>query len=66
MDDLILPGNDIAEINLVKNQLDSSFRIKDLGTLCFFLGLEVVHSLGISMCKRQYGSNLLIETGFKC
>lgn len=38
VDDLILPGISIHEINFVKNSLDSKFKIKDLGSLRYFLG----------------------------
>ena len=54
VDDVILAGNSIAEFTRIKNILDSNFKIKDLGTLKYFLGLEVAYSkLGISVCQRS-------------
>lgn len=64
MDDVILTGNSIAEFTRIKAILDSNFKIKDLGTLKYFLGLEVAHSkLGISICQRKYCLDLLHESG---
>jgi hypothetical protein len=39
VDDLILRGNNIDEIKALKMLLDKKFRIKDIGTLKYFLGL---------------------------
>lgn len=41
VDDIVLTGNASTEINHVKSFLHSTFRIKDLGNLKYFLGLEV-------------------------
>lgn len=41
VDDVILTGNHLEEINFVKSFLDQQFKIKDLGEVKFFLGLEV-------------------------
>jgi len=42
VDDVILPGNSLAEIEEVKQALNKTFKIKDLGELKYFLRLEVV------------------------
>jgi hypothetical protein len=44
VDDIVLTGNNMSEITNIKVQLHKTFGIKDLGTLKFFLGLEVAHS----------------------
>ncbi|XP_024626656.1 uncharacterized protein [Medicago truncatula] len=64
VDDIILAGNSLDEFTFIKNILHNSFKIKDLGQLKYFLGLEVAHSkLGISLCQRKYGLDLLSDTG---
>jgi len=64
VDDIILAGNDLAEINNITNELDISFKIKNLGNLTYFLGLEVARSSkGIHLCQRKYTLDLLQETG---
>jgi len=44
VDDFILAGNSMDEINNIKNSLHSSFKIKDLGQLKYFLGLEIART----------------------
>jgi len=44
VDDIILAGNDKEEIDLVKETLNKTFKIKDLGDLRYFLGFEVARS----------------------
>jgi hypothetical protein len=65
VDDVILAGNHLPEFSYNKDLLHSSFKIKDLGQLKYFLGLEVAHSSrGISLCQRKYCLDLLSDTGF--
>ena len=64
VDDIVLAGNSIEEMNNIKRILHSNFRIKDLGILKYFLGLEVAHSdTGISLCQRKYCLDLLHDSG---
>lgn len=41
VDDLIIAGDDLQEIERFKVTFDTQFKLKDLGDLKFFLGLEV-------------------------
>ncbi|EXB74504.1 Copia protein [Morus notabilis] len=64
VDDIILTGNDVAEMEQLKRRLASEFEIKDLGTLKYFLGMEVARSRkGIVVSQRKYVLDLLKETG---
>ncbi|XP_072080920.1 uncharacterized protein [Arachis hypogaea] len=44
VDDLVLAGDDLSEIQAVNMFLDDKFKIKDLGLLKFFIGMEVARS----------------------
>jgi hypothetical protein len=64
VDDIILAGTCLEEIQRIKSILDNSFKIKDLGTVKYFLGLEVAHSKeGISISQRKYCLDLLNDSG---
>lgn len=55
----------MAEIQSIKFFLDSTFKIKDLGNLKYFLGLEVLRSsTGIHMSQWKYSLELLEEIGY--
>ena len=64
VDDIIITGNHIEEINSMKRMLAKEFEVKDLGTLKYFLGMEFARSKkGISVSQRKYTLDLLKETG---
>ncbi|KAK2390516.1 putative mitochondrial protein [Trifolium repens] len=64
VDDIILAGNSLDEFQRIKKLLDSEFKIKDLGQLKYFLGIEVAHSkIGVTICQRKYCLDLLHDTG---
>ncbi|XP_019416681.1 PREDICTED: uncharacterized protein LOC109327949 [Lupinus angustifolius] len=64
VDDLVLTGNDFLEIKQVKHILDIPYKIKDVGQLRYFLGLEIARSAkGIHLNQCKYTLSLLEESG---
>lgn len=63
VDDLVITGSSLEEINKVKSYLHNNFKIKELGVLKYFLGLEVAKlGIGIILNQRKYVLDLLIDT----
>ncbi|XP_070053376.1 uncharacterized mitochondrial protein AtMg00810-like [Nicotiana tomentosiformis] len=62
VDDVIITGTDSKEIARLKAFLDQRFRIKDLGRLHYFLGLEVLYKPnGVLISQRKFALVLLKE-----
>jgi len=63
VDGIILAGTTLSKFSFIKSVLHQAFKINDLGTLKYFLGLEVAHShSGISLCQRKYCLDLLNDS----
>ncbi|KAD4888928.1 hypothetical protein E3N88_21001 [Mikania micrantha] len=64
VDDVIIAGNNTAKIEETKNNLDKNFSIKDLGTLRYFLGVEVARTAeGLVLSQRKYTLDILNDCG---
>ncbi|XP_071739845.1 uncharacterized mitochondrial protein AtMg00810-like [Rutidosis leptorrhynchoides] len=64
VDDIIITGNNISEVEKVKHFLKTKFMIKDLGELKYFLGIEVIKTKdGMCLSQRKYCLDLLNEFG---
>ena len=64
VDDIVITGSDTTGISSLKTFLHTQFQTKDLGTLKYFLGIEVSRSKkGIYLSQRKYVLDLLSETG---
>ncbi|GKD58117.1 ribonuclease H-like domain-containing protein [Tanacetum coccineum] len=64
VDDIIITGNSLTEIEKVKQFLKAKFMIKDLGKLKYFLGIEVLDTpKGICLNQRKYCLELIDEFG---
>jgi hypothetical protein len=65
VDDIIVAGNNLKQIQELKTYLGNCFKLKDLGVLKYFLGIEVAHSAqGIFLSQRKYVLEILEETSF--
>lgn len=66
VDDIILTGSSILHITKVKDFIAQNFKMKDLGSLKYFLGLEISRNTGgIYIHQRKYALNLLNSTGLQ-
>ena len=63
VDDIVLTGDNMEEMERLKKYLAAEFEIKDLGALKYFLGIELARSkCGIFISQRKYVLDLLEET----
>ncbi|XP_060669987.1 retrovirus-related Pol polyprotein from transposon RE1 isoform X4 [Ziziphus jujuba] len=66
VDDIIITGTDPGGIKELQASLHSSFHMKDLGILTYFLGLEVHHSdRGIFVNQHKYTHDLIALAGLE-
>lgn len=64
VDDLIITGNQPASVEFFKTYLASCFKMKDLGLLRFFLGIEVARNrTGMYLTQRKYALEIIEDTG---
>ena len=61
---MIITGNNEVKISDLKKFLNTCFKIKDLGLLKYFLGVEVARSkAGICLCQQKYTLDILEAVG---
>ena len=64
VDDILIESNDVDAVNFFKQFLDNKFKLRDLGTLKYFLGLEITRTTkGMSLCQRKFTLELLSDIG---
>ncbi|XP_075106901.1 uncharacterized protein LOC142179908 [Nicotiana tabacum] len=64
VDDLLVTSSHLALIQQVRKDLQNKFKMKNLGELKYFLGIEFSRpEKGIHMCQRKYGLELVSEIG---
>jgi hypothetical protein len=60
VDDIVLTGNNATFLSQLITNLSKVFELKDLGTLSFFLGLQIQRSsAGLSLTQTKYATDLL-------
>lgn len=65
VDDMVLTINDKDLISQVTAFLSSKFNIKDLGSLKYFLGIEIARSsAGIYLNQRKYSLDIIRDVGY--
>lgn len=64
VDDLIISGNQLEAIRRFKQYLCGCSKMKDLGPLKYFLGIEVARNpSGLFLCQRKNTLDIVTETG---
>ncbi|MCO5561576.1 hypothetical protein L7F22_015196 [Adiantum nelumboides] len=64
VDDLIIGGDALKDVEHVKALLCKQFDMKDLGELCYFLGIEMIRNDGgIWLLQKKYGLDMLMKYG---
>lgn len=64
VDDMLITGNNLKIIEATKKNLHAAFKIKDLGELRYFLGIEFSRwRRGILMNQRKYALELIGDLG---
>jgi len=64
VDDILITGSSLKLVEETKKSLQQSFKMKDLGELKYFLGIEFVRSnSGVVMHQRKYALQLISEVG---
>ena len=64
VDDLIVGGDHVADVEHVKSLLKKDFDMKHLGELRYFLGIEIIRTnVGMWLLQRQYALDMLSKYG---
>ena len=64
VDDILIASNNVQVVEELKTSLDQHFKLKDLGGLKYFLGLEIARSdKDITLCQRKYALEVLKDSG---
>lgn len=64
VDDIIVIDSNFFEIKILKTQLERKYKLKDLGKLSYFLGIEVSYLIdGNFLSQWKYAQDIIQESG---
>ena len=64
VDDLVIAGNDLVMLEKFKVYLSKCFKMKDLGEMKYFLGIEIARGpQGMFLSQRKYALDIVAEAG---
>ncbi|XP_070007647.1 uncharacterized mitochondrial protein AtMg00810-like [Nicotiana sylvestris] len=63
VDDMLITAPNLTLISEIKTKLQLTFKMKDLGDLKYFLGIDFARSQGILIHQRKYTLELISELG---
>ncbi|XP_019151013.1 PREDICTED: uncharacterized protein LOC109147811 [Ipomoea nil] len=64
VDDILMMGNDSSLVTTLLHKLYTTFKIWDLGTPSFFLGIETLHTgSGLVLSQQRYMKDILTRAG---
>jgi hypothetical protein len=64
VDDILLTGNNVVLLQRLIRLLSSEFKLRDLGDVHYFLGVEVqTTSMGLMLCQHKYTLDILTRAG---
>ncbi|KAK1414482.1 hypothetical protein QVD17_30227 [Tagetes erecta] len=64
VDDVVITGNDEDKIKRTKDHLNTTFSIKNIGPLKYFLGIEVARTGdGVVLSQHKYAMDVLTDCG---
>jgi hypothetical protein len=66
VDDLIISGPNVRDIDIFKSEMKKKFCMSDLGLLSYYLGIEVKQGTdGITLCQSSYAAKILDNAGMR-
>jgi hypothetical protein len=67
VDDLVIVSAQQLEVNSFKAEMKKLFNMSDLGTLSYYLGIEVAQGdRGTTLCQSSYVGKILENAGMTC
>lgn len=67
VDDIVLTGSNSGLLSCLISALNTNFSMKDLGSLHYFLGIEVTHTpQGLLLSQSKYAKPMATPMSVKC